>query len=310
MERRVLSNTEIIESFPAVASAETDNGKIDLPEWAIQRAAIANNKEKWDDFSFEERTCKGWLLPYLYMIDSGKIGRWQYWLKALDEKAIPSDPIPYIDFLQSPDRRAEENLKKCLQGSIYGFDMSGFLEWILWGFGEGDQRSKISAKANEYLYRTFNLGLMIHYPHDYMGHLLAQKKAGFWNNPNAFFPTPHSICKLMTDMQLGQQANKIGDVKTKKVLDPCVGSGRMLMYASNHCLFLYGNDVDRDCVMACKINGYLYMPWLVKPFLPPTSFPIETKATETANLSQSNLKITQKNKNVNLSKKQEQLLLF
>jgi hypothetical protein len=139
-----------------------------------------------------------------------------------------------------------------------------FFKWLLWGFGEGEERPRICAEVNEYLYKTFNLDLLIRHPHDYLGDILAETKSGYWNNPNAFYPTPHCVCQAMAEMQLSDAAEDADDLKTKSVLDPCVGTGRMLMYASNYSLFLHGTDIDRMCVNACKINGYLYMPWLVK----------------------------------------------
>jgi hypothetical protein len=234
------------------------------PEWITQRQNISHGKAKWEDFSFEERTCKGWLLPYLYGIDACFSGRWGYWTAALLNGAIPYEPIPRIDFLDHPNQEAMTNLQTCLKSyNRYDFSLSDFMEWLLWGFGEGE-RPRISAEANEFLYRTFNLGLLLQFPHDYLGHILTEAKAGYWSNPNAFYPTPHTVCHAMAEIQFSDAAKDAGDLKSKSVLDPCVGTGRMLMYASNYSLFLYGQDIDRTCVMACKINGYLYMLWLVK----------------------------------------------
>jgi hypothetical protein len=49
-------------------------------------------------------------------------------------------------------------------------------------------------------------------------------------------------------------------------LDPCLGTGRMLLHASNYSLRLYGQDINETCVKASLVNGYLYAPWMVKPF--------------------------------------------
>jgi hypothetical protein len=156
------------------------------------------------------------------------------------------------------------NLQTCLKSNnCDDFSLSDFMKWLLWGFGEGE-RSRISAEANEFLYRTFNLGPLLQHPHDYLGHILTEAKAGYWSNPNAFYPTPNAVYHAMAEMQMHNAAKDTGDLKTKSVLDCCVGTGHMLMYASNYSLFLYGQDIDRTCVMACKINGYLYMPWLVE----------------------------------------------
>jgi hypothetical protein len=57
-----------------------------------------------------------------------------------------------------------------------------------------------------------------------------------------------------------------GDAREKPVCDPCVGTGRMLLAASNYSYRLYGCDIDGTVIKATLINGYLYAPWLVKPF--------------------------------------------
>jgi hypothetical protein len=40
----------------------------------------------------------------------------------------------------------------------------------------------------------------------------------------------------------------------------------MLLAASNHSYRLYGADIDPTVIKATLVNGYLYAPWLVKPF--------------------------------------------
>lgn len=238
-----------------------------IPEWLQQRIAISSGQAKWDDFTFAERTCKGWLLPLLWGIDSMLSGRWWYWTRTLENKAMLDEPIPQIEFLDFPNSWAMNNLKKCHSAyNRYDFRLSDFLEWLLWGFGASDERARISDQANEFLYKTFKMDLLLKYPHDYLGQILTEEKAGYWNNPNAFYPTPHVVCSAMVQMQFADATREGQDLKLKSVLDPCVGTGRMLMYASNYSLFLYGQDIDRTCCMACTVNGYLYMPWLVKAF--------------------------------------------
>ncbi|MBD1995249.1 SAM-dependent DNA methyltransferase [Leptolyngbya sp. FACHB-541] len=47
--------------------------------------------------------------------------------------------------------------------------------------------------------------------------------------------------------------------------DPCLGTGRLLLTASNYSLRLYGQDINDTVIKAALVNGYLYAPWLVKP---------------------------------------------
>jgi hypothetical protein len=74
------------------------------------------------------------------------------------------------------------------------------------------------------------------------------------------------------------------DPRTLSVCDPAVGSGRMLLHASNHSVCLFGQDIDALAIAMCKINGALYAPWLSFPLpasitgthvnAPPASLPV------------------------------------
>jgi hypothetical protein len=75
-----------------------------------------------------------------------------------------------------------------------------------------------------------------------------------------FYPTPMSVVTLMEKMTFVP-----GDQRCQTVNDPCVGTGRMLLAASNRSLRLSGQDIQRRCVLATFINGALYAPWLSFP---------------------------------------------
>lgn len=242
-----------------------------LPEWMRQRLLILDGKARWDDFSIKDRTCKGWLLPYLMGVDEMFLGRWDYWSKTVANGKPLDEPIPWIEFDSSPAQEAMKNLQDCLtRYGHHGFSLNDFLAWLLWGFGEGEKRPAIADDVNEHWYRTFNLGLMLKYPYDYFGDIMCEKKAGFWNNPHAFYPTPHNVCEMMVRMQFEREGDSF---RNKSACDPCVGTGRMLLHASNYSFHLFGQDIDISCVMACKINGYFYVPWLVRPALKPDRVP-------------------------------------
>jgi hypothetical protein len=53
------------------------------------------------------------------------------------------------------------------------------------------------------------------------------------------------------------------------MLDPAVGSGRLLLHASNYSYCLYGCDIDPLVVAICRVNAAFYGPWLAFP-LPDT----------------------------------------
>lgn len=39
----------------------------------------------------------------------------------------------------------------------------------------------------------------------------------------------------------------------------------MLLHASNHSLYLFGQDIDAMMVQCTLINGAIYAPWIVAP---------------------------------------------
>ena len=241
---------------------------VNPPEWLLQWRSVMTGEKTWGDYSFQERTCQGWLWPYLLQIETvyGS-GRWDWWIQAHEMKRLPDSPIPQIDFLDRPDDETLKMLEKCLDAD-WNYRLYDFLDWILWGFGYGETRPKVDENVNEKWYRLFNLGLMIVNPYDYWGRLYSETKGrGSWNR-SAFYPTPHPVCKMMVKMQAHDvlkenHGNK--DPRALSVMEPCVGTGRMLLEASNYSVNLHGADIDAVCIKASLVNGFLYMPWAVKP---------------------------------------------
>jgi hypothetical protein len=131
--------------------------------------------------------------------------------------------------------------------------------FLAWGLAVGPEPERLEPDEAEALYRAVNVGPWLQEPSDYLGEAVAARHAGGWN-PNAFYPTPHDLCELMVGMTMGE-----GDHRAKTVHDPCVGSGRMLLHASNHSYRLSGQDIDPMMVAITKINGALYAPWLSFP---------------------------------------------
>lgn len=259
------------------------------PEWMKQYIQIQSGEKTWDDFSFEERTCKGWLWPLLLQIDNlprlvesskgmifedihpaylrGGSGRWRWWMDTYFQEKLPDSEIPQINFLGLPDHETMRMLEKCLDTN-WNYRLPDFLDWILWGFGEGKERPRIDEKTNEKWYRTFNLGLMIVNPTDYWGALYSETKGrGSWNR-SGFYPTPQHVCNLMAQISYFDAKNEEGkkiDPRLLAMTEPCCGTGRMLMEASNYTVNISGCDIDYVCVTATKVNAYLYMPWVARP---------------------------------------------
>ncbi len=186
---------------------------------------------------------------------------------------MPDAELHRIDFLQSPDKATWYMLTRCLDaipnqrggawqswGSYDYFDY--FLRWLLYGFHHAGQPDAPTEPmgcdgASERLQKTLELELWLTNPYDYFGDMLAENAYG---KRQGFYPTPHSIAALMAGMMFTG-----GDTRTKTVCDPCVGTGRLLLYASNHSLRLFGQDIDPVMCRTTLVNGYLFAPWLVRP---------------------------------------------
>lgn len=249
----------------------------------------------------------GWMLPYVILLHAhplfGKsrselvatftsnslyqrgIGhcpdRWGYHLRTLAAGELLDEPIPRIEFcgeFENSVRRIWEGEREGIAGWCHlldqtnGYSWDSFkllVDWLAFALSVETEPPRIGANANEALYRTVNIEPLLLQPCDYFGSALAARKGSggkAWN-PTAFFPTPHHLVEMMTQMTMGEE----GDKRTKTVYDPALGTGRMLLHASNYSLRLYGQDIDPLVVKICKINGALYAPWMSFP-LPSSIF--------------------------------------
>lgn len=213
---------------------------------------------------------RGWLLAYVILIHEtcpSVADRWGYHLRTLEAGQLLDEPIPQIAFGE-PDKRVASNLHEW--SALIGQDCGGWsdfrtlLDWLLWGLALSKDEPRLTEQVNEKLYRNVDLGPMLERPYDYLGDFVAQGKAKGWN-PTAFFPTPHNVVELMVQMTMADNRVDGRDPRLRSVNDPCVGSGRMLLHASNFSLNLFGQDIDPRAVAMCKINGALYAPWLTFP---------------------------------------------
>lgn len=225
---------------------------------------------------------RGWLLPYLIDLhwQMGRTGlggdRWGYLYQIRVTGKLPDEPPPEIFFSRGcPDGgKAYKNLEKCLElvwhDSGSWSSLNDLLRWMAWACGFWREFPSLSEKTQEALYRTFDAKPMLLAPYDYLGQLMSDNKGRGKNaNPSGFFPTPHEVVELMVRMNMAKGDWR--ELLTQTVCDPCVGTGRMLLHASNFSLRLHGMDIDPNCVLATQINGCLYAPWLTYP-LPDSLF--------------------------------------
>jgi hypothetical protein len=230
---------------------------------------------------------RGWLVSYL--AEGDRIfgaGRIAYWFKAAALGKLPDGPIPRINFVDASNEEVDEQLpfitngpplsargarthiEKLLTHCHGGWEGLRFIiEWIAFGLAVIPSTEDCPVEPmegwSEYLYKNFELGRLQAANADVFGSIISEYKGkGRWNQ-SAFYPTPQPVCNLMTEMTIADTVCDGGDVRLMTVNDPCVGTGRMLMSASNYSLCLSAQDIDPLVVNACSINMALYAPWVV-----------------------------------------------
>jgi hypothetical protein len=219
---------------------------------------------------------RGWLWKTLLAYESVCWGRWAYWFCTARCEALLPDPIPEIDFADHCRdggwARTREMVEACLRTVDSGWSGSAdpraweyFLDWLLYAIGGAEHLPiEPNAGASSRLYQVFNVDALVLYPYDYFGDLLAESAYG---RRHAFYPTPMTVVKMMLEIGRDEPAGSADrpDPRAQTVLDPCVGTGRFLLLASNASLRLYGQDIDPLVVKASVVNAALYAPWMYRP---------------------------------------------
>jgi hypothetical protein len=213
---------------------------------------------------------RGWLLAYviqLHRLIPAVADRWGYHLRTLEAGKLLDEPIPQIAF-GPPDNQVFALLQEWSR--LIGWDCGGWsdfrtlLDWLCWALALSRNEPSLSTEVNEQLYRQVNLEPLLKRPYDYLGEFVTIHKAKGWN-PTGFYPTPHPVVECMVRLTMHDSRANGRDSRMLSVCDPAVGSGRMLLHASNRSLCLNGQDIDPLAAAMCKINGALYAPWLSFP---------------------------------------------
>jgi hypothetical protein len=249
----------------------TNARSIGAMRWHLQRC-----RPNTIDPDLKRDLTRGWLLPYLLELDEWADGRWAYWCRTEEAGKLLDEPIPQVSWCYDPHSAApaRKHLESCLDlipnhghdswlgwSSWDSFDY--FLSWLLYGFGSPLQPElprEVNQGCSMRLYQHFNLAWPLAYPYDQFGDLMAECKMG---RSAGFFPTPHGICSMMTRMLWFSDSDK--DYRAESCMEPALGTGRMLLHASDYCMALYGQDISMTCVKAAICNAYFYAPWMAKP---------------------------------------------
>ncbi len=217
---------------------------------------------------------RGWLLRYValaHTVIPEVNNRWDYHQRTLRAGRLLDEPIPSIDFLGCPDGATLKALTGWMvlterQGSSWN-GLGLFVDWLAYGLAVASQPPQIHEALQIRLYQTVQIHLLLQHPYDYFGHIISERRSTGWN-PHAFFPTPTSVVDLMVQCTMDELRSHStrSAPSSKTVLDPCCGTGRMLLSASNRSVRLYGIDIDPLLCKIAAINGALYAPWLAFPF--------------------------------------------
>ena len=258
-----------VEPLAAIRSEESD--ELCLLDFLIREnrlPCLSDNIKPWH--------YPGWLLPYVILanrVHSSIVNRWNWWADCHLQNCLIDDPIPQVQFHSEFSRQTKASfamIERCTEAIRQGGGSSwtgftDFVDWLAWGCGTNLTKPDLNEKTNQALYKTFSIEPFVLFPSDHFGQYLSEQRgSGF--NPNAFFPTPHTVCELITQINFGGAGKNALDARMLTVCDPAVGTGRQLLHASNHSVRLYGTDIDPLVVKICLINGALYAPWMSFPF--------------------------------------------
>lgn len=243
----------------------------------------------------------GWLKSILLNLD-GMVGhgRLEYWLGVEVDGKLPAEPIPQIHWRNAMETEVRAELRELSKavaergeykgpplspkgahqhiGQLIdklggGWDALTYLiRWLAWSLGVSAECSEephqpwgADAAWGDTLYREFHIQRLLAADADVLGYWLAERHGKGWN-PAAFYPTPMNVCECMARMTMHDVGSTLPDgrdARLASVCDPCVGTGRMLLAASNFSLNLHGMDIDGLMVDACSVNLALFAPWAV-----------------------------------------------
>jgi type I restriction enzyme M protein len=95
--------------------------------------------------------------------------------------------------------------------------------------------------------------------YDGLGDFFMENNSKFGQDAKGQFFTPEPVCNMIAQMTTTDEGQK-----ENNILDPAVGSGRMLIAfdrinpKNRFNNFYIGGDIDRRCVKICTLNMYLY----------------------------------------------------
>jgi len=214
--------------------------------------------------------------------------RWAWWFDAMEKVPDPKYyPIPKLNFQHAHPSseggvgkaiRHIQNIERELNYQGIGHDAFGIMAtYILYALGFKSE-PPLNAKRDtwEFLYRSFDVDLLLRWPASYLGHVMGEAGIG---KGSGFFVTPMGVTKMMTEMLIGSRGNddqggdseeEIAQRKDKlceNFSEPCAGTADMILAASNK-LWRGGPfwDVNSTIMEAGRAQLALYAPWFTQSY--------------------------------------------
>lgn len=256
-------------------SKEENIKKLMFLEQVQKMANKDNYGDEMIDFTamtIKEKTPFGWMRTMAMATETMINGRWDYWLDIRTTQQVENKHIPQLNFRHGYEPECKpvtDMIKDCLKflaWKVNGYKaLELFMDWLLYGWGCSMVKvmpAEITDDINDYWYKHFKTQYMFAVPSDYFVKCASEIYGNGKFNITAFYPTPSHVVQFMVAMAYNEEDKE--NNKYMSVCEPCMGSGIMLLYQSNHSLRLYGQDIDPLMCKIASVNGYLYMPWLVE----------------------------------------------
>lgn len=218
----------------------------------------------------------GWNLHPFTVDESSVCGRYVHWRKVYEaQRILGNEPIPPKTFLDEPNEAVESFLAHLLTLINPNWQETPFsqmetlewlVDWLLWGLGHPcspnpPDPNRWTEDAHSKVYQIFSAIPFLLYPYDYFGDFLAKaqgqsrmSQAKVEQIIENLFPYKHM------------------DHRHRLIVDPDVGTGRLLMQLGSHSYNIFGMQrvptfgADWLAVKIAILNCYFHAPWVVCPF--------------------------------------------
>lgn len=197
--------------------------------------------------------------------------RWEYWMRTLCYGYVSKTrPLPKVPFESAPDPKTLKMLEDTIRifwnkEGINGIEairlLTHFIKYGLGAYAIESRNPDIAfdpknVKMETWIEvkKTFDFKMMLDHPQDYFA-ILYINHAGKQKN---FIPTPMHIGSFLAAMCFSDETPI-----TTKCLDPCCGTGSLLLLMTNYSINTHGIEISSDLCNLAKLNCWIYAPMVI-----------------------------------------------